>query len=185
MTDLSREHCITCSDEAVEAEVVEVRGAEAVVRVTGNRERVAGAPERAAGDPEHATDDPKHATDDPKHATDELERVAVDLVPDAAPGDLLLCHAGIALERLERWPGRSQVAQSHKLPPAQNDNAPQVAQSHKLPPTENDNVPQVAQSHKLPPAQNHKLPQVAQSHNVPHPTQSEPRRAPAGVQATP
>jgi hydrogenase maturation factor len=27
--------------------------------------------------------------------------VAVDLVPDAAPGDLLLCHAGIALERLE------------------------------------------------------------------------------------
>lgn len=30
------------------------------------------------------------------------EHVAVDLVPDAAPGDLLLCHAGIALERLER-----------------------------------------------------------------------------------
>lgn len=30
------------------------------------------------------------------------ERVAVDLVPDAAPGDGLLCHAGIALERLER-----------------------------------------------------------------------------------
>jgi hydrogenase maturation factor len=30
------------------------------------------------------------------------ERVAVDLVPDAAPGDLLLCHAGIALERLEQ-----------------------------------------------------------------------------------
>jgi hydrogenase maturation factor len=29
------------------------------------------------------------------------ERVAIDLVPDARPGDLLLCHAGIALERLE------------------------------------------------------------------------------------
>lgn len=28
------------------------------------------------------------------------ERVAIDLVPDARPGDLLLCHAGIALERL-------------------------------------------------------------------------------------
>ena len=32
---------------------------------------------------------------------DETERVAVDLVPDARPGDLLLCHAGLALERLE------------------------------------------------------------------------------------
>ena len=30
----------------------------------------------------------------------ETERVAIDLVPDARPGDLLLCHAGIALERL-------------------------------------------------------------------------------------
>jgi hydrogenase expression/formation protein HypC len=29
------------------------------------------------------------------------ERVAIELVPDAAPGDLLLCHAGIALSRLE------------------------------------------------------------------------------------
>ncbi len=28
------------------------------------------------------------------------ERVGIDLVPDARPGDLLLCHAGIALERL-------------------------------------------------------------------------------------
>lgn len=25
-------------------------------------------------------------------------RVAIDLVPDARPGDLLLCHAGIALQ---------------------------------------------------------------------------------------
>ena len=32
----------------------------------------------------------------------EEEHVAVDLVPDAAPGDLLLCHAGIALARLEQ-----------------------------------------------------------------------------------
>lgn len=31
----------------------------------------------------------------------EVERVALDLVPDARPGDLLLCHAGIALARLE------------------------------------------------------------------------------------
>lgn len=31
---------------------------------------------------------------------EETERVAIDLVPDAKPGDLLLCHAGIALERL-------------------------------------------------------------------------------------
>jgi hydrogenase maturation factor len=29
-----------------------------------------------------------------------VERVAIDLVADAHPGDLLLCHAGIALERL-------------------------------------------------------------------------------------
>ena len=29
------------------------------------------------------------------------DRVAIDLVPDARPGDVLLCHAGIALERLE------------------------------------------------------------------------------------
>jgi hydrogenase maturation factor len=29
------------------------------------------------------------------------ERVAIDLVPDAAPGDVLLCHAGLALERVE------------------------------------------------------------------------------------
>jgi hydrogenase maturation factor len=29
------------------------------------------------------------------------ERVAIDLVPDAKHGELLLCHAGIALERVE------------------------------------------------------------------------------------
>lgn len=29
------------------------------------------------------------------------ERVALDLVPDAVPGERLLCHAGIALERVE------------------------------------------------------------------------------------
>ena len=28
------------------------------------------------------------------------ERVGIDLVPDAKPGDRLLCHAGIALQRL-------------------------------------------------------------------------------------
>jgi hydrogenase maturation factor len=33
-------------------------------------------------------------------ANGERERVGIDLVPDARTGDLLLCHAGIALERL-------------------------------------------------------------------------------------
>ena len=33
-------------------------------------------------------------------AGDGEERVAIDLVPDAAPGDVLLCHAGLALERV-------------------------------------------------------------------------------------
>ncbi len=37
-------------------------------------------------------------------AGEAVERVAIDLVPDARPGDLLLCHAGIALERLEETP---------------------------------------------------------------------------------
>jgi hydrogenase maturation factor len=32
---------------------------------------------------------------------DAAGRVAIDLVPDARPGDALLCHAGIALERVE------------------------------------------------------------------------------------
>lgn len=31
----------------------------------------------------------------------ETERVGIDLVPDTRPGELLLCHAGVALERLE------------------------------------------------------------------------------------
>jgi hydrogenase maturation factor len=59
------EHCVTCSDEAVEAIVVSVAGAEAVVRADGS-----------------------------------VERVGFELVPDAEPGDVLLCHAGIALERV-------------------------------------------------------------------------------------
>ena len=67
----SPERCITCSDEAVEAEVVSVNGPDAIVRVAGER-----------------------------------EHVAIDLVPDAAPGDLLLCHAGIALERIDSQPER-------------------------------------------------------------------------------
>jgi hydrogenase maturation factor len=67
MTGIAREACITCSDEAVEAEVVALDGLEAIVRVEGAE-----------------------------------ERVAVDLVPEAVPGDILLCHAGIALQRLGR-----------------------------------------------------------------------------------
>jgi len=81
VTGLARERCITCSDEAVEAEVVALDGLEAIVRVDGSE-----------------------------------ERVAVDLVPDAAPGDVLLCHAGIALERLDGPCMSRQVAQSHKVP---------------------------------------------------------------------
>ena len=68
VSGLLPEHCLTCSDEAVEAVVAEVDGATAAV--TRRRHR------RSA--------------------------LAIDLVPDAAPGDVLLCHAGIALERVER-----------------------------------------------------------------------------------
>jgi len=64
----SPERCITCSDEAVEAVVSAVDGAEAVVSVAGSPS---------------------------------CERVAIDLVPDAVCGDVLLCHAGIALERID------------------------------------------------------------------------------------
>jgi hydrogenase maturation factor len=34
----------------------------------------------------------------------QVEHVAIDLVPDALPGELLLCHAGIALERIDEAP---------------------------------------------------------------------------------
>ena len=57
--------CVTCSDEAVPAVVVEVDGPNATVEVDGQR-----------------------------------ERVGIELVEGAAPGDTLLCHAGIALEKL-------------------------------------------------------------------------------------
>jgi D-sedoheptulose 7-phosphate isomerase len=59
------EHCLTCSDEAVEALVVEVDGSDATVELDGNR-----------------------------------ERVGIELVEPVEPGDTLLCHAGIALEKL-------------------------------------------------------------------------------------
>jgi hydrogenase maturation factor len=62
---LDVEHCLTCSDAAVTATVVEVAGDTALVDVDGRR-----------------------------------ERVAVELVAPVEPGDVLLCHAGIALERL-------------------------------------------------------------------------------------
>jgi hydrogenase maturation factor len=58
------EHCITCSDEAVSARVVEVDGTNATVELDGNR-----------------------------------ERVGIELVEPVEP-DTLLCHAGIALEKL-------------------------------------------------------------------------------------
>jgi hydrogenase assembly chaperone HypC/HupF len=59
------EHCLTCSDEAVPARVVEVDGANATVELDGIR-----------------------------------ERVGIELVEPVEPGDTLLCHAGIALEKL-------------------------------------------------------------------------------------
>jgi hydrogenase maturation factor len=46
------------------------------------------------------------------------EPVAIDLVPDAAPGDLLLCHAGIALDVVPQRGDALQVAQSHEVPGA-------------------------------------------------------------------
>lgn len=59
------EHCVTCSDEAVAARVVEVDGPNATVELDGKR-----------------------------------ERVGIELVEPVEPGDTLLCHAGIALEKL-------------------------------------------------------------------------------------
>jgi hydrogenase assembly chaperone HypC/HupF len=59
------EHCVTCSDEAVPARVVDVDGANAIVDIDGKR-----------------------------------ERVGIELVESVEPGDTLLCHAGIALEKL-------------------------------------------------------------------------------------
>jgi D-sedoheptulose 7-phosphate isomerase len=64
------EACITCGDVAVEATVVAVRGATAIVERDGAR-----------------------------------EEVAVELVEDAREGDVLLCHAGVALERLASGTG--------------------------------------------------------------------------------
>ncbi len=59
------EACITCGDVAVEARVVAMRGATAIVELDGAR-----------------------------------EEVAVELVEGVGEGDLLLCHAGVALEKL-------------------------------------------------------------------------------------
>jgi hydrogenase expression/formation protein HypC len=57
--------CVTCSDEAQPARVLEVDGANATVEADGRR-----------------------------------ERVGIELVEGVSPGDTLLCHAGIALEKL-------------------------------------------------------------------------------------
>jgi len=62
---VSRDDCITCSDQAVQARVVEVEGPNATVEVEGRR-----------------------------------EQVGIELVEPVEPGDTLLCHAGIALEKL-------------------------------------------------------------------------------------
>jgi len=65
---MSEDHCITCGDVAVEAEVVTVSGATATATV--------------------------------RHG-DTHEEIAVDLVDGVRAGDRLLCHAGVALEKLE------------------------------------------------------------------------------------
>jgi hydrogenase expression/formation protein HypC len=65
LREIRESACVTCSDEAVPARVVEVNGANAIVETDGRR-----------------------------------ERVGVELVESVAPGDTLLCHAGIALEKL-------------------------------------------------------------------------------------
>ena len=62
---MSEERCLTCSDEAVEARVVEVDWPNATVEVEGRH-----------------------------------ERVGIELVATVETGDTLLCHAGIALEKL-------------------------------------------------------------------------------------
>jgi hydrogenase maturation factor len=59
------ERCLTCSDEAVTATVIEVEGANATVEADGRR-----------------------------------ERIGIELVEPVASGDVLLCHAGIALEKV-------------------------------------------------------------------------------------
>ena len=59
------QHCVTCSDEAVEALVLSVDGSDATVEAAGKR-----------------------------------EQVGIELVVPVEPGDMLLCHAGIALEKL-------------------------------------------------------------------------------------
>ncbi len=66
------EACITCGDVAVEATVVAVRGATAMVESDGAH-----------------------------------EEVAVDLIEDVREGDVLLCHAGVALERLAAGEGET------------------------------------------------------------------------------
>ena len=60
------EQCLTCGDVAVEAAVLAVEGANALVEVDGR-----------------------------------TEQVGIELVAPVEPGDVLLCHAGIALERLQ------------------------------------------------------------------------------------
>lgn len=62
---MNAQRCLTCSDEAVPAVVVEVEPPNATVEVDGRH-----------------------------------ERVGIELIARVEPGDTLLCHAGIALEKL-------------------------------------------------------------------------------------
>ncbi len=66
--------CITCGDVAIVARVVELRGQSAVVECDP--------PSRGAGGAR--------------------EEVAVELVAPVELGERLLCHAGVALERVDQ-----------------------------------------------------------------------------------
>jgi len=83
------EACITCGDVAVEARVVAVRGATAIVESEGAR-----------------------------------EEVAVDLVEGVGEGDVLLCHAGVALEKLADGDAEDTDDPSGFLYPFMDSSAP-------------------------------------------------------------
>ncbi|MBE3558824.1 MAG: HypC/HybG/HupF family hydrogenase formation chaperone [Ktedonobacteraceae bacterium] len=73
--DLDAEgHCITCSDEAVTVRVLRV---------------------------DHQAELAQVAVREVKSGRDVVEEIDVSLVDNVAPGDILLVHGGVAIERLE------------------------------------------------------------------------------------
>jgi hydrogenase expression/formation protein HypC len=65
-----------------------------------------------------------HATDDPFARCGRVDfggvarEVSLALVPEAAPGDYVIVHAGIAIARLDEAAARSSLALLAGLPPA-------------------------------------------------------------------